>query len=56
MTAGEQVAGVATTGRPRTTRPVDYEPVPTVCPICGTDLNTTQSCPLNCPTREDTNR
>ncbi|MFG2046075.1 hypothetical protein ACGFIW_01425 [Micromonospora sp. NPDC048935] len=43
-------------GRPRTTRQVDYEPAPTVCPVCLTDLNTTQSCPLNCLTREDANR
>ncbi len=53
MTAGEQNAGVATNGRPRTTDRIDYEPAPTVCPVCLTDLNTTQSCPQNCLTRED---
>ncbi|MEV1315430.1 hypothetical protein AB0J14_05015 [Micromonospora arborensis] len=52
MTAGEQVAAVVTDGRPRTTQQVEYEPAPTVCPVCSTDLNTTQSCPQNCPTRE----
>lgn len=53
MTPEEQVAGVATYGRPRATRPVEYEPTPTVCPVCLTDLAVTQSCPQNCPTREE---
>jgi len=51
MTGGEQIAGVATYGRPRAARrPVDYEPTPTVC-VCGTEQP--NPCPQNCPTRED---
>lgn len=53
MNAGEQIAGAATDGRPRTTRPVVYEPVPTVC-VCDTEQPNT--CPQNCPTREDNQR
>jgi len=57
VTAGEQIAGVATYGRPRARRQVPPpQPVPTVCPVCGTDLNVTQSCPQNCPTREERQR
>ncbi len=53
MTAGEQNAGVATEGRPRTTRRVDYEPAPTVC-VCGTEQP--NHCPQNCLIREDAQR
>ncbi|MFD6565450.1 hypothetical protein [Micromonospora profundi] len=58
MTAGEQIAGVATYGYPRARRPKvgPPKPVPTVCPVCGTDLDVTQSCPQNCLTREDQQR
>lgn len=54
---GDRRAELGDNGRPCAVRPpVEYEPVPTVCPVCGTDLNITQSCPLNCLTREEPNR
>lgn len=47
MTAEARVAGP---GRPRPARRVEYEPVPTICDACGTDL-TRSNCPENCPNR-----
>ncbi|MEV5819356.1 hypothetical protein AB0L22_09285 [Micromonospora haikouensis] len=56
MTAGQQIAGVATNGRPRTTRkPVEYTPRPARCPACLVDTDTSPH-PANCPTREDATR
>lgn len=58
MTGGEQIAGVATYGYPRTTRRPAVsppEPVPTVCPACLTDQQT-DVCPTDCLTRKDKNR
>ncbi len=55
MTAAEQITGVAKAGRPRTARPVDSEPAPTVCPACLTDQQT-GVCPADCPDRKDPNR
>jgi hypothetical protein len=55
MTAGEQIAGVAVGGHPRTTRRVVYELAPTVCPACLTDQRT-DVCPTDCPSREDQQR
>lgn len=51
MTAGGQIVGVATYGRPRR-RPVvaGPQPVPTVCEVCGTDQET-GVCPARCLTR-----
>ncbi|MFI1194126.1 hypothetical protein ACH4T9_12825 [Micromonospora sp. NPDC020750] len=52
MTAGQQIAGVATYGRPRTAcrRPVEYTAHAPTC-VCFTDRDTSP-CPQNCPTRE----
>lgn len=55
MTPGRQIEGVATYGRPRTTRPVRYTRRPTRCPVCLTNQHTGR-CPADCPTQTEEDR
>lgn len=57
MNAGQQIAGVAVYGYPRTTRrrPVKYTTRRRHCPACLTNQDTS-TCPATCPERAEATR